>query len=343
MKNAIKPIVLATSLILVTACNSTAPINKTATTAINQEKFSQFHQYDENSNITLEYTDYGQILRASVIDLGMSDRYRISNNTSKIGTRLSSNPKPSTATEANRFYYDSYRKNPQMKQDLQIVQENMADLPNFFDKPRFNFNGNQYSLNDIEYNIVAPLFNNDPLLIYGYYRGYIGSPNLLDHPYTAKNVFTALTTNAVQFVNSNRGSVIGNHSTRVSSLYLEKKNYFPNFEEDLADHLQSLVIQEPDKDQVVQNLSFSIDNYDITDILGTDVEYGGGNATVADPSIIAWGWETTFMTYGDNLTKEVGHVSPLRREILQKITQKYYEVNSRVEITDLPAKQSEDK
>ena len=79
--------------------------------------------------------------------------------------------------------------------------------------------------------------------------------------YTAKNVFTALTTNAVQFVNSNRGSVIGNHSTRVSSLYLEKKNYFPNFEEDLADHLQSLVIQEPDKDQVVQNLSFSIDNY----------------------------------------------------------------------------------
>ena len=130
MKNAIKPIVLATSLILVTACNSTAPINKTATTAINQEKFSQFHQYDEKSNITLEYTDYGQILNASVIDLGMSDRYRISQNTTKIGTRLSSNPKPSTATEANRFYYDSYKKNPQMKQDLQIVQENMADLPN---------------------------------------------------------------------------------------------------------------------------------------------------------------------------------------------------------------------
>ncbi|MDK9684592.1 hypothetical protein [Pseudoalteromonas shioyasakiensis] len=130
MKNAIKPIVLATSLILVSACNSTTPINKTATTAINQEKFSQFHQYDEKSNITLEYTDYGQILNASVIDLGMSDRYRISQNTTKIGTRLSSNPKPSTATEANRFYYDSYKKNPQMKQDLQIVQENMADLPN---------------------------------------------------------------------------------------------------------------------------------------------------------------------------------------------------------------------
>ena len=389
MKNAIKPIVLATSLILVTACNSTTPINRTATTAINQEKFSQFHQYDEKSNITLEYTDYGQILNASVIDLGMSDRYRISQNTTKIGTRLSSNPKPSTATEANRFYYDSYKKNPQMKQDLQIVQENMADLPNkinlsnlpksellaywlnlynvtvlnelvqqypvknltkllneepsFFDKPRFNFNGNQYSLNDIEYNIVAPLFNNDPLLIYGYYRGYIGSPNLLDHPYTAKNVFTALTTNAVQFVNSNRGSVIGNHSTRVSSLYLEKKNYFPNFEEDLADHLQSLVIQEPDKDQVVKNLSFSIDNYDITDILGTDVEYGGGNATVADPSIVADGFDTNFVAYGKSLTKEVGHVSPLRREILQKITQKYYEANTRVEIKDLPAKESEDK
>ena len=89
---------------------------------------------------------------------------------------------------------------------------------------------------------MAPLFNNDPLLMYGYYRGYIGSPNLLNSPYTAKNVFTALTNNAVQFVNSNRGSVIDNHSTRVSSLYLEKKNYFPNFEEDLADHLQSLVI-----------------------------------------------------------------------------------------------------
>jgi hypothetical protein len=73
------------------------------------------------------------------------------------------------------------------------------------------------------------------------------------------------------------------------------------------------------------------------------MEYGGGNATVADPSVIAWGWDNTFMTYGDNLTKEVGHVSPLRREILQKITQKYYEVNTRVEIKDLPAKESEDK
>ena len=85
--------------------------------------------YDEKSNITLEYTDYGQILNASVIDLGMSDRYRISNNTSKIGTRLSSNPKPSTATEANRFYYDSYKESSDEAR-LQIVQENMADLPN---------------------------------------------------------------------------------------------------------------------------------------------------------------------------------------------------------------------
>jgi len=389
MKNAIKPIALATSLILVTACNSTAPINKTAATAINQEKFSQFHQYDANSNITLEYTGYGQILSASVIDLGMSDRYRITSNTTAIGTRLSSNPKPSTATEANRFYYDSYKENPKMKQALQVIQKNMADLPNkvnlsnlpksellaywlnlynvtvlnelvqqypvknlsklineepsFFDKPRFNFNGNQYSLNDIEYNIVAPLFNNDPLLMYGYYRGYIGSPNLLNSPYTAKNVFTALTNNAVQFVNSNRGSVIDNHSTRVSSLYLEKKNYFPNFEEDLADHLQSLVIQEPDKDQVVQNLSFSIDNYDITDILGSDIPYGGGNAVVIDPSIVAVGWDTAFTTYGDNSSKVIGQVSPLRREILKKITQKYYEVNSRVEITDLPAREPENK
>ncbi|TGV18898.1 DUF547 domain-containing protein [Pseudoalteromonas sp. MEBiC 03607] len=385
MKNAIKPIALAMSLILVTACNSTAPINKTATTAINQEKFSQFHQYNENSNITLEYTGYGQILSASVIDLGMSDRYRITSHTTAIGTRLSSNPKPSTATEANRFYYDSYKENPKMKQALQVIQKNMADLPNkinlsnlpksellaywlnlynltvlnelvqqypiknlmrllneepsFFDKPRFNFNGNQYSLNDIEYNIVAPLFNNDPLLMYGYYRGYIGSPNLLDHPYTAKNVFTALTNNAVQFVNSNRGSVIDTHSTRVSSLYLEKKNYFPNFEEDLTDHLQSLVIQEPDKDQVVQNLSFSIDNYDITDILGSDIPYGGGNAVVIDPSIVAVGWDTAFTTYSDNSSKVIGQVSPLRREILKKITQKYYEVNSRVEITDLPNKE----
>ena len=384
MKSAIKTIALTTSLILVTACNSTAPINKTAITAINQEKFSQFHQYDANSNITLDYAGYGQILSASVIDLGMSDRYRITSHTTTIGTHLSSNPKPSTATEANRFYYDSYKDNPKMRQALQVIQKNMADLPNkinlsnlpksellaywfniynvtvlnelvqqypvkslsklineepsFFDKPRFNFNGNQYSLNDIEYNIVAPLFNNDPLLIYGYYRGYIGSPNLLNYPYTAKNVFTALAHNAVQFVNSNRGSVIDTHSTRVSSLYLEKKNYFPNFEEDLADHLQSLVIQEPDKDQVVQNLSFSIDNYDITDILGTDVAYGGGNAIVVDPSIVALGWDKTFTTSGTHLTK-AGTVSTLRREILKKITQKYYEVNSRVEITDLPDKE----
>ncbi|WP_171039812.1 hypothetical protein [Pseudoalteromonas sp. S4488] len=52
---------------------------------------------------------------------------------------------------------------------------------------------------------------------------------------------------------------------------LATKNYYPIFEEDLAAHLQSLVIQEPDKDQVVKNLSFSLDNYEIPDILGRDV------------------------------------------------------------------------
>ncbi|QWV04476.1 hypothetical protein KQ246_13735 [Pseudoalteromonas shioyasakiensis] len=92
----------------------------------------------------------------------------------------------------------------------------------------------------------------------------------------------------------------------------------------------------------MQNLSFSIDNYDITDILGTDVAYGGGNAVVVDPSIVALGWDKTFTTYGNHLTK-AGTVSPLRREILQKITQKYYEANTRVEIKDLPTKESEDK
>lgn len=377
---------LAVFIFILAGCKATKPVNKTTITDNNQEKFSQFHQYDESSTITLDYSDYAKILDASAINLGMSDRYNISSNTGQIGTRLARNPKPSTATESNRFFYTSYQDNPHMKKVLQQVQEKMANIPNtinlatlskaeqlaywlnlysitvinalvqqypirnllkllkgkdnFFDKSRFTFNGNQYSLNDIEYNIVAPLFNNDPLIMYGFYRGYIGGPSLVTYPFTAKNVYPILKANALQFVNSNRGVVIRGHATYVSSLYLEKLNYFPNFEEDLTDHLLSLLVNQPAEQQVINKLSLSISNYNITDIIGSDPQYGGGISTVNDPSIVADGFSDSFERSGANYIKQIGHVSRLRLEILKKIAQRYFEEKGRVTITDLPDKES---
>ena len=93
------------------------------------------------------------------------------------------------------------------------------------------------SLRDIRENIVFRHWK-DPKVIYGFWRGEIGGPELQRHAFTGDNVGSLLDVAAADFVNSLRGTQIRGDRLDVASLYAEVAPfYFPNFEDDLRRHL----------------------------------------------------------------------------------------------------------
>lgn len=92
------------------------------------------------------------------------------------------------------------------------------------------------SLNDIHHRIVLAKWDN-PLVMYGFFHGYIGSPNIRREAYTPDTVWSQLQQNAVEFVNSNRGAKVRHGKLRVATLYRINAALFPSFERDVKKHI----------------------------------------------------------------------------------------------------------
>lgn len=140
--------------------------------------------------------------------------------------------------------------------------------------------GIKLSLNDI-HNILFEKYNADPLIIYGLYQGIIGGPNIRKKAFSGDNVWEDLEINADNFINSNRGTYGDKKNVfRVSSLYKRNKDYFPNFDEDLTKHLQAYLIGHTRyKLEDAKKIKANINNWNITDVYGTDRTYGASAAT----------------------------------------------------------------
>lgn len=132
-----------------------------------------------------------------------------------------------------------------------------------------NIKGVALSLRDIRERIVYPNWQN-PNVIYGFFRGDIGSPALLSYAFTAENVGSALAASANEFVNALRGFNEGSKARKVSRVYDEAKSfYFPNFEADLERHLLSHAREEV-QEEIRVNKPMEIDRYDdvVADLVG---------------------------------------------------------------------------
>jgi hypothetical protein len=144
-----------------------------------------------------------------------------------------------------------------------------------------NVAGIPLSLDDIQYTILKNNYDNDPLIIYGLYQGIIGGPNIRGKAYTRSDVWRALKNNANEFVNSNRGTYSGDAKVfQVSSLYGRNRAYFPDFQSDLSKHILTYV----EGDERVElhsasTLKPNIDDWTITDLGGTDRNFGAQFAT----------------------------------------------------------------
>lgn len=143
-----------------------------------------------------------------------------------------------------------------------------------------NVSGVRLSLNDIEYTILENNYDNDPLIIYGLYQGIIGGPSIPKLAYTGTNVLTLLKHNALEFINSNRGTYPESESTfRASSLYDRNRDYFPDFQSDLKTHLLAY-LDSPERGELraASTIKADIDDWTITDLLDSMPRIGGSFA-----------------------------------------------------------------
>ena len=138
-------------------------------------------------------------------------------------------------------------------------------------------NGTQLSLRDIRENIVFPNWQ-DPLVLYGFFQGDIGSPTVQGQAFTAANIDKLLFQNADEFINSLRSFSRGG----VSKIYKEAAPfYFANFETDLRDHFQVYMWDEVAAELVKTSaLKINAYDYDVADMEGGRGPIVIGNVTI---------------------------------------------------------------
>lgn len=138
-----------------------------------------------------------------------------------------------------------------------------------------NVAGVPLSLNDIQ-SILANNYERDPLIMYGLWQGVIGGPNIRKRAYTGENVYRLLQQNAEEFINSNRGTYSHDGEFEVSNLYERNRQYFPDFDADLKQHLMRFIEGRERSDlQAANTLKPDIDDWTIADVYGTRQQIGG--------------------------------------------------------------------
>jgi hypothetical protein len=149
-----------------------------------------------------------------------------------------------------------------------------------FSKKLLNVAGVPLSLNDIEFTILKQNYDNNPLVLYGLYKGIIGGPSIRRRAFTGNVVYEDLENNAYEFINSNRGTYIRDEKTfRVSSLYAREKSWFPDFNDDLSTHLMAhLRGQERTALESATKIKADINDWTVTDLGGSQARIGGSFA-----------------------------------------------------------------
>ncbi len=110
----------------------------------------------------------------------------------------------------------------------------------------------------------------DPKVMYGFWRGDIGSPSIQREAYNADNVARLLERGARDFVNSLRGTQKQGSKLQVSKLYEEGAPFFfANFEADVRTHIAEYANEDVTEFMgKTSRLEASIDEPDIADLAG---------------------------------------------------------------------------
>ena len=224
------------------------------------------------------------------------------------------------------------------------LKKMLVGKKSFLSKKLLTVAGVPLSLDDIQFTILKQNYAGNPLIMYGLYQGNIGGPNIRKNAYTGDDVYRALNNNAIDFVNSNRGTAAKDEKVfRVSTLYDRNRVYFPNFQSDLYAHLLKYIEGYEITDlQEASSLKADITDWTVTDLGGTYRDLGASfaynNAAMLDSIKSTVGDGTGGIVaaasgYGSNLItsrgKKMSRYSPELLTHLQDLNLKRANANSK--------------
>ncbi|GHA82882.1 hypothetical protein GCM10009069_02640 [Algimonas arctica] len=141
-------------------------------------------------------------------------------------------------------------------------RETDPDGRSFHDIGRVTIDGVSLSLRNIREDIVYKNWN-DPLVIYGFFHGDIGSPSLQRKAYTASNMQDTLRFSAEEFANSLRGVMVYGKTAHISRHYQDAAPYFfSNFDRDVRSHMIGLSNEDVKEQLLKATQPFKIASYE---------------------------------------------------------------------------------
>ena len=162
------------------------------------------------------------------------------------------------------------------------TEDLLFDDDSILDEEFLTVAGYKLSLNDIQHKIVFEKFGKKkPIVMYGFYQGNIGSPNLRNEAYKGSKVYHQLVENGEEFVNSNRGMQIKRKNRLyVSKYYEQTESLFTDFETDLREHLEDYAEGQMKNDvKYAKRFKIDIEDWNITDLFGTERSFGATAST----------------------------------------------------------------
>lgn len=150
-------------------------------------------------------------------------------------------------------------------------------------KKTMSIGGVPTSIQDIENHVISNWDN--PVVLYGFFMGSIGGPNIRKNAYTGANVYESLQSNARRFVNSLRGFRIWSGTGRASEHYELGARYFPNFSDDVKQHLEKYA-NDATRRLIAEADVIKANNYDwgIADMANGST-YAGGSFNTSSASL----------------------------------------------------------
>ena len=237
------------------------------------------------------------------------------------------------------------------------TEDLLFDDDSILDEEFLTVAGYKLSLNDIQHKIVFEKFGKKkPIVMYGFYQGNIGSPNLRNEAYKGSKVYHQLVENGEEFVNSNRGMQIKRKNRLyVSKYYEQTESLFTDFETDLREHLEDYAEGQMKNDvKYAKRFKIDIEDWNITDLFGTERSFGASastnpaamlNAVVnnSDIPVSADGSSSGMGAVNVNFindsimmrTMDFGRFSPEMLEKIKKLNLKRQDNSGTVEIKDI--------
>lgn len=235
------------------------------------------------------------------------------------------------------------------------LEDELEENNNYLQDPFITILDKRISLNDIKYNIVLKNYASNPVVLYGFPQGIIGSPSINAMAFTGVNVYKSLGYLAREFVNSNRGTMTSkNDVIEVSKYYESAMPLFDNDVERLRKHLMDYAkydIKEPLS--IAKKIEFDIEAWTMVNVEGSMRNFGGNistnnaallnavvsNSTVGGAEGSGSGIGATNLSFLASQIQEqhidFGRVSPEMAEYLKKFGAKYQDRKGTVEIKDI--------